>query len=70
MGLFDWIRYNGEKCMGFLMWLDRRDNGAIAAFIMWFCGESILRIIKSSEGVTLRQIARVTGLNVMNVQKA
>lgn len=30
----------------------------------------ILRTIKSSEGITLRQIARVTGLNVMNVQRA
>jgi len=31
---------------------------------------AILRAIKSSEGVTLRQIARVTGLNAMNVQRA
>ncbi|MDD3023782.1 MAG: transposase [Syntrophomonadaceae bacterium] len=31
---------------------------------------AILRTIKSSEGVTLRQIARVTGLNAMNVQRA
>ena len=31
---------------------------------------AILRTIKASEGVTLRQIARVTGLNAMNVQRA
>lgn len=31
---------------------------------------AILRTIKESEGVTLRQIARVTGLNPMNVQRA
>ncbi|NLB25862.1 MAG: transposase [Bacteroidales bacterium] len=30
----------------------------------------ILRAIKSSEGVTLRQIARVTGLNTMNIHRA
>lgn len=31
---------------------------------------AILRTIKESEGVTIRQIARVTGLNPMNVQRA
>ncbi len=31
---------------------------------------AILRTIKASEGVTLRQIARVTGLNAMNVHRA
>ena len=31
---------------------------------------AILGKIKSSEGVTLRQIARVTGLNAMHVQRA
>ncbi len=31
---------------------------------------AILRTIRESEGVTLRQIARVTGLNPMNVQRA
>ncbi|MEQ8176045.1 MAG: transposase [Syntrophomonadaceae bacterium] len=31
---------------------------------------AILRTIKSSEGVTLRQIARVTGLNTMNIYRA
>jgi putative transposase len=31
---------------------------------------AILRTIKASEGVTIRQIARVTGLNAMNVQRA
>jgi len=31
---------------------------------------AILRTIKFSEGVTIRQIARVTGLNAMNVQRA
>ena len=30
----------------------------------------ILRAIKSSEEVTLRQIARVTGLNTMNIHRA
>ena len=30
----------------------------------------MLRTIKASEGVTLRQIARVTGINVMNIQRA
>lgn len=30
---------------------------------------AILRTIKSGEGVTLRQIARVTGLNAMNVDR-
>jgi len=31
---------------------------------------AILRTIKTSEGVPLRQIARVTGLNAMNVHRA
>ncbi len=31
---------------------------------------AILRTIKEGEGVSLRQIARVTGLNAMNVQRA
>jgi hypothetical protein len=31
---------------------------------------AILRPIKSSEGATLHQIVRVTGLNAMNVQRA
>lgn len=30
----------------------------------------VLRTIKASEGILLRQIARVTGLNAMNVQRA
>lgn len=31
---------------------------------------AIIRTIKESEGVTIRQIARVTGLNPMNAQRA